>query len=138
MELLFYYRYVDDILVCLPALNMQFILDKFNKVNHNLQFTLEESLENNINFLDLSIAVCSGELITDIYRKPTFWRRFLNFHLFCPTKYKIPVIASLIDRIRLLSHSNFHIKNIRLMRELLKCNSHPLFFVDKIIESRFL
>lgn len=88
LEILFYYGYIDDILVCLPTLYTNFILDKFNKFHPNLQFTLEESLENSINFLDINNHLCIDALVTDIYRK-LLLQVFIKFSIiFVPLNIK--------------------------------------------------
>lgn len=41
LDILLYYRYVDDILMYLPIDNIQIILTVFNCFNKKLQFTIE-------------------------------------------------------------------------------------------------
>jgi hypothetical protein len=75
-----YNRYVDDILIIYnkTKTNIQEVLEEFNKIHHNLQFTLE--LENNytINFLDVSILRKDEKLEFNIYRKPTITSRVIH------------------------------------------------------------
>src|SRR5580765_773321 len=71
-----YFRYVDDIVLAAPP---SFFLTTFNSFHKRLQFTIEKSINNQINFLDISICLISGNFITDWYRKPTFSGRFLNY-----------------------------------------------------------
>ena len=47
----FYYRYIDDTLICLPKNKINDILHRFNNIHPNLVFTKEISINNSINFL---------------------------------------------------------------------------------------
>ena len=53
-QLLFYFRYVDDIVMVIPSDMIDFILTIFNLFHPRLQFVLEIG-GNNINFLDVII-----------------------------------------------------------------------------------
>ncbi|XP_018366339.1 PREDICTED: uncharacterized protein LOC108763331 [Trachymyrmex cornetzi] len=55
----FYYRYVDDVVLCIPNEEVDTILEKFNAFHPRLQFTLEVG-GNSINFLDTTIILRNG------------------------------------------------------------------------------
>jgi len=51
----FYYRYVDDIALSVPLLQLDGLLEKFNSFHHRLKFTMEMGSEwDRLNFLDLT------------------------------------------------------------------------------------
>ena len=76
----FYFRYVDDILICVPKQYIDHTKNLFNSYSDHLQFTIEKSFENKISFLDLRIIKNIDNTIdTDSYRKPTFSGRILNY-----------------------------------------------------------
>ena len=52
-----YIRYVDDILLCVSPLRINYILDTFNSFDENLQFTVELPINNEISFLDLKLII---------------------------------------------------------------------------------
>jgi len=54
-KLFLYRRYVDDILLAASHDQSNIILDTFNSIHDRLQFTLEISINNRINFLDITI-----------------------------------------------------------------------------------
>ena len=54
---LFYFRYVDDIVLCIHKNNIDDSLEKFNSYDTNLQFTVERSNNNSISFLDMEIII---------------------------------------------------------------------------------
>ena len=49
---MFYFRYVDDIVLCIPKNSVDHTLNTLNSYDNNLQFTIEVAQNNNINFLD--------------------------------------------------------------------------------------
>src|SRR5436190_24071333 len=55
MHLPFYVRYVDDIALAAPSSMFKNILCTFNSFHPRLQFTMEEGVDNRLNFLDVSI-----------------------------------------------------------------------------------
>ena len=66
----FYYRYIDDTLICLPKNKINDIFDKFNSIHPNLVITKENSINDSINFLDLNIRVENNKIVTNWNRKP--------------------------------------------------------------------
>lgn len=79
-----------------------------------------------------------GKVITDIYRKPTYTGRNLNFLSNSHFTFKKSVIVALVDRILLLFHSKFHIKNCNFIRNTLVHYCYPLSLINKIIEARYI
>ena len=75
----FYYRYVDNIIICVPERMINYTVNLFNSFDNNLQFTVETSTNNKISFLDILIIQNKQKIFMDWYRKPTFSGRFLNF-----------------------------------------------------------
>jgi len=67
-----YYRYVDDILF---AAHFNHILKTFNSFHKRLQFTLEISNDDFLNFLDVKIIIDNYRIIFDCYKKLTFSER---------------------------------------------------------------
>ena len=61
----FYYRYMDDTLICLPKNKINDIFDKFNKIHPNLVFAKGNSINDSINFLDLNIKVENNKIGTE-------------------------------------------------------------------------
>jgi len=68
-----YFRYVDDTFILFKGTNRQaeLMVNNLNKVNKNIQFTLETQIDNKINFLDLTIHISNNKFNFNIYRKPT-------------------------------------------------------------------
>jgi len=109
---IFYFRFVDDIALSTPHASLNDLLSKFNSYHPRLKFTLEIG-GSNLNFLDLTIIKKEGYLIFDWFQKPTFSGRYLNYSSQHPFTHKKGTIISLIDKVILLSHPQFHKKKLR-------------------------
>ena len=79
-ESVFYFRYVDDILLCVGS-NMSNMIEYtkniFNMYSEHLQFTVERSRDNKINFLNIEVIVKNDYIITNWYRKPSLIKQLL-------------------------------------------------------------
>lgn len=132
----FYIRYVDDILIAIPNDSLTLVLDTFNSFHPRLQFTSELQVDDRINFLDVTVINNREGLTTDWYHKPTWSRRYLNFHSHHPVQQEIGIIYGLVDRSILLSDASFHLTNLELVRQVLLENNYPGKFVDTHISRR--
>jgi len=130
-----HYRYVDDILMAVPHDKIDHILNAFNNFHSRLQFTLEVGGQK-INFLDTTIIVERNRLKIDWYHKPTFSGRFLNYWSQHSLSQKRGTIIGLTDRAFLLSHPDFHKKNLELVISILLDNDYPLNFIFKVMTDR--
>ena len=104
LELPFYYRYVDDIILAAPTENIPDILNVFNGYHKRLQFTSEIELNRSLGFLDLLLRVEDNKIIIDWHHKKTSSGRYLSYFSYHPLCHKIGTIYSLVDRAILLSH----------------------------------
>ena len=114
------FRYVDNTLLCVPLDKLQTVIDTFNDYHPRIQFTHEMETNNRIRFLDLEIIKLDNcKIVSNWYRKSTYFGRVLNFisnHLF---KNKVAIIKNLVDRAVCLSHESFHSKNLDFVRKFL-------------------
>lgn len=100
-HVLFWYRYVDDVIVGFHGTNRQ--IDKFlnyiNDIHPNIKFTVEIENDNNtLNFLDLSIRNINGKFKFNIYRKDTFSDSVISFDSFSPDSHKFSAFNSMVHR----------------------------------------
>ena len=133
---IFYFRYVDDILLCVQKNLINYTRAIFNSYDEHLQFTTENSMDNKISFLDIEIIVKNQKIITNWYRKPTFSGRFSNYNSQHPHKNKIALIYSLVDRAIKLAHSSFHNVNLNLIKQFQIINDYPIELINKYIRLR--
>ena len=97
----FYRRYVDDILAAFN--NKEEANDFFNYLNQqhpNINFTIEQNIDNKIAFLDTLIDNNHNlnNILIKTYHKPTYTGLLLNFTSFTSFSYKTSLVKCLIDR----------------------------------------
>lgn len=114
----FFYRYVDDIIMAISASKTDIVYKKFNFIYCRLQFTLINGYRK-INFLDTTIIIENNKIKFDLYHKPTFSGRYLNFWSQHPLTHKKGLIFSLLDRVLLISHPDYHAKNLESVVRIL-------------------
>lgn len=79
LEIKFYYRYVDNIIISAQKKYISHILDMFNNYER-LKFTMKTMNSNTINFLDLNIMIDDKSLTFD-FHKNRLQREFYHFSL---------------------------------------------------------
>src|SRR5436190_6639905 len=136
MHLPFYVRYVDDVALAAPSSMFKDILHTFNSFHPRLQFTMEESVGNQLDFLDVSIIINENIIEFDWFHKPTYSGRYLNFESWHPICHKRGTILGLIDRAFLLTNPKYHQKNIEFVINTLLNNDYPLTYIFKVINDR--
>lgn len=79
-NVLFYFRYVDDTILCAHKNFVNTLNKVFISYHKKLQFTYKLETGGKINFLDSSLIRINNRLITDWYQKLTSSGRLLNFY----------------------------------------------------------
>ena len=77
-----------------------------------------------------------GNVIFDLYKKPTNSGRFLNFFSNHPFSHKKGVVTGLVDKVWFLSHPKFQQTNIESLINSLLSNGYPLQMLFKTIQDR--
>ena len=132
----FYKRYFDDILTCVPIDKIHYTLGIFNSYNPRLQFTHEIESNNNINFLDLTVIRNNNSLMHNWFRKPSNSNRFLNYNSNHTKSQKIGMVYNLVDRAILLANDCYHNENLDITKKLLLQNQYPLKFINFYTKKR--
>lgn len=132
----FYFRYVDDIVLAVHEEKVEEVLELFNSYHERLKFTVDRGDKNGINFLDVKLIEQEGNIIFDMYKKPTNSGRYLNYYSNHPLTHKRGVIIGQLDRILFLSHPKFQEKNITELIRILLSNGYPLKFIFATIKNR--
>ncbi|KYN37516.1 hypothetical protein ALC56_08117, partial [Trachymyrmex septentrionalis] len=89
-----------------------------------------------VNFLDVKLMYDEGNIIFDLYKKPTNSGRFLNFFSNHPFLHKKGVVTGLVDKVLFLSHPKFQQTNIESLINSLLRNGYPLHLLFKTIKNR--
>jgi hypothetical protein len=97
----YYNRYVDDLFIIYNPLliSPQDLLQQFNKQHKNLQFTLNEEINNQITYLDLNLTNKNGNIIMEIYRKPTFSDITIDSRSCHPQEQKLATYKNWLHRL---------------------------------------
>lgn len=97
---------------------------------------MEKSVNNQIDFLDVTIIVENNSFIFDWFHKQTFSGRYLNFHSQHPSCQKRGTVLELIDKAFTLSHPKFHRKNFETVKKILMDNCYPIDFIFRNFHER--
>ncbi|XP_021935838.1 uncharacterized protein LOC110837712 [Zootermopsis nevadensis] len=123
----YYSRYVDDILIIYNTekTNIQQVLNEFNNINQNIQFTIELEQNNTINYLDLTIIRKTKRFEFKIYRKPTTTSTIIHASSCHPFEHKQMSINYLLNRKNLypISTKNKQIE-LNIIQQILNENGY--------------
>jgi hypothetical protein len=122
-----YSRYVDDILLVYDVTNTDImtVLNQFNSISSNLQFTAEFETEQQLNFLDLSICRGQEQFEFDIFRKPTTTDHIIPSDSCHPIEHKLCAIRFLHNRMNTYPITDTHKKTERnTIRQILSANRY--------------
>lgn len=91
-------RYVDDILIIAPRDQVEEVLNTFNSYHSRLQFTVEFSTDNRLNFLDVTLLVNNEYIKTDWFHKKLFQADILTiFPTILYATKRVLLVACLIE-----------------------------------------
>uniref|UniRef100_A0ABD2W8E4 Reverse transcriptase domain-containing protein n=1 Tax=Trichogramma kaykai TaxID=54128 RepID=A0ABD2W8E4_9HYME len=133
---LFYFRYVDDTILCVKKSDIGTVVEVFNNYDERLQFTHEVEQDKKLNFLDLTLINANNKLHTDWYQKTSNSTRLLSYNSRHSMQQKINIVYNLTDRAILLSDQRYHSKNIEKIRKLLLENDYPISFINRHLFKR--
>lgn len=130
--------YVDDSLCILENNKIENLIYELNNVHSNIKYTIEYETDNQITFLDIKIIKDdSGNLKTDLYKKPEKSSRAISYFSEHPEHQKKNLIINEINRIKKISSAEFIDEKIELMREKFIKNSYPDVYVDLVMEKTY-
>ncbi|KYQ58872.1 hypothetical protein ALC60_02120, partial [Trachymyrmex zeteki] len=89
-----------------------------------------------LNFLNVTIINNNETLEFNVYHKPTFSGRYLNFMSLHPLSQKRDVLVGAVDRAFLLSHPKYHKENLNFIIRTFLANDYPIKFIFNTFNSR--
>jgi len=135
-KIIFYFRYVDDIIVLFNSNSRQLtLLNKYlNSVHSNLKFTLEEEANNRLNYLDLTIMKCNNSLKFKIYRKPTTTSQTINNNSHHPQNQKMAAYNSFVHRLLSvpMDQTDYE-EEVSIIKFIAVANGYKSSIVDNLI-----
>ena len=136
-----YRRYLDDTFSVFSdeGQAIQFF-NHINAAHSNITFTIEKGHDNKLAFLDVLAEYWNSKFNSSIYRKPTFTGLAFNFYNYCPIKFKINGIRTLI-----IIHRAYHLSSsydlfsaeINYLTTFFSNNGYPVKLFETLT-SRFL
>ncbi|XP_069701805.1 metacaspase-2-like [Periplaneta americana] len=134
-----YARYVDDTIIIYENTQNKDsqILEEFNKWHQNIKFTLEQSNNNSLNFLDLNITIATPTITFNIYRKETTTTHAIKKHSIHPITHKISKFRFLIDRLLTtpLNRDNYN-KELNYIKQIAFENGYENQLINNLIQKR--
>ena len=93
---LFYRRYVDDIFVLFESQDRLIkFWDYFSGCYPNMSFSHEVERDGKLSFLEVNVFREEGQLVTNVYRKPTFSGVYTHFESFLPATHNFGMVYTL-------------------------------------------
>ena len=128
-------RYVDDVLVISSAkTDFQALLKRLNKINGNIQFTLEEENNGQLPFLDTVIIRDNNTVKFKVYRKPTNKDDLLHYYSAHDTRTKSGVLLGFFLRALRICSSDFLENEFEYITETFRKLKYPKGFIIKTKE----
>lgn len=135
-HILFYYRYVDDIIILWTGTLRQIdiFVSKLNNIHPKIKFKLEVESNQSLNFLDLTISKSQNKLDFQIYRKPTHTDIAIPSTSLHPLQHKLAAFRSYVHRLLSipLSKDNYN-KELRTIYQIAVTNGYDEKMVDNLI-----
>jgi hypothetical protein len=139
--ILYYYRYVDDILLLWSGNKDQLndFLAIINSVHPKIKFTLEIENNKSISFLDLTITNVNNRHHFAIYRKPSHTGVIIHESSFHPLHHKLAALNSFINRaIDIPLTVEARESEFKIIKQIAQTYNISLKIVDKLINKKLL
>nr|VZI33721.1 unnamed protein product [Spirometra erinaceieuropaei] len=126
-------KYVDDTFVIIKRSDVQTFKALLNSIFPDIQFTMEEELNNQLAFLEVQVRKLEdGKIRTMVYRKATNTRRILHFKSSHPFGHKRSCVRTLFQRVQThCSDEHGRKEEIKYLHALFKANGYPKSFIRK-------
>ena len=113
-EFINYFQYVGDRLLIYDSshTDIHTILEDFNSIHPNLQFTEEVEQSNLLNYLDITIHKAPPNIKISTYRNPTFTDTLIPYNSNHPIQYKYSAIRFLYNRL-----NSYHLREEEYQQE---------------------
>ncbi|CAK1596620.1 unnamed protein product [Parnassius mnemosyne] len=138
-NILYYYRYVDDIIICWTGTRRQLdvFLNKINRVHDKIKFKLELEQDCSLNFLDLTITRKESSHVFQIYRKPTHTDTVIPASSCHPWQHKVAAFYCYINRLFTvpLSKENY-LKELNIIYQIAVSNGFSKNLINNLIKKK--
>nr|VZI25487.1 unnamed protein product [Spirometra erinaceieuropaei] len=127
----FWARYVDDTFVVIKRNEVKAFKTLLNSIFPDIQFTMEEEVNNQLPFLDVQVTrLTDGKIRTTVYRKATNTRRILLVRSSHPVGHKRSCVITLFQRVQThCSDDSGRKAEMNYLQGLFKANGYPKSFI---------
>ena len=134
---LMYYCYVDDSFAVFESKDeCEKFVSLLNFLHSLLYFMFKKELNSSLPFLDILVEKHSTEFITSVYRKPIFTSQYLHWDSFSPTKHKINLVATLVQRAMFICLSSRLQAKLNKIRSNLVANGYLNYIITSIFTNK--
>ena len=134
---LMYYRYIDD---TFAVFNDEDECDEFfshlNSLHPLLCFTFEKECNRTLPFLDVLVEKNDHEIVTSIYRKPTFTGQYICWNSFCPMKRKTNLISTPVHRALVICLKSTLENELSNIQSTLINNGYPEAITNTVVTKK--
>ena len=107
-----------------------------NSLHLSLRFTFEKECNRIFSFLDVLVEKNDHEIVTSIYRKPTFTGQYIRWNSFCPMKQKINLILTLVCRALVICLESTLQNELFNIRAILINHGYPESVINTVITKK--
>ena len=128
-----YHRYVDDIFcIADDDIDIDALMDQFNRAHKLLTFTIEKEVNNQLAFLDVRLTRrIDGSLQRDVYRRKTWNGQYTNFKSFVPIRQKQNLVRCITFRARNICSDDTLEQELAFIKNIFRENGYPDRFIEK-------
>nr|VZI31581.1 unnamed protein product [Spirometra erinaceieuropaei] len=132
----FWARYVDDMFVVIKRSEVKAFKAMLNAIFADIQFTMEEEVDNQLPFLDVQVTrLTDGKIRTTVYRKATNTRRILHFRSNHPVGHKRICVRTLFQRVQThCCDDSGRKEEMNYLQALFKANGYPKSFLRNCLK----
>ena len=131
-----YIRYVDDIFAVFDK-NTPFqpFLDHLNSQHKNIKFTVEESINHVLPFLNTEMKLVGDHFESCVFRKSTNTNVVLNMSAVCPMSWKKSLIFGALNRAKIIcSNRDLFLEEVENLRVIFWKNGYSNSFFNNIYD----
>ena len=111
-------------------------LDHLNNQHKNIKFTVEESINNVLPFLNTEITLVGDHFDSCVFRKSTNTNVLLNMNAVCPISWKKSLIFGALNRAMVIcSNRALFLEEVEKLREIFWKNGYSNSFFNKIYDN---
>ena len=94
---------------------------------------MSENWSSKLSFLDVLVEKTGCEMLTSVYRKPTFTGQYIAFDSYCSSQYKVNLVRNLVDRAQRICSPSKLQAELDFLRSVFLKNGYPEFLLAKFL-----